>query len=280
MLKKILTVICFIILIGILIFSYSFYQTNNLNGFVKAEKQLGLSEFKRDYENKYLDKSSYNIVSETYNDAMFLKTIDVKKNTPYKITCMVKTENVESELLSSGVGAQIAIEGTTERSTAISGTQDWVEIELIVNSKDRDKINIGFRLGGYLGDAKGTVWFSDFKIEEGIPETDNIWNFGCFIFNTTDVNINGNKVDIAMSENEMANILETIERFDKSTEKLSENKMEVEYDINMVDTPLQSLSYDSTFGYYVAPEDIESQIKDKVNEQNYDHIFIIIKLRK
>ena len=36
----------------------------------------------------------------------------------------------------SGVGAQISIEGTTERSTAISGTEDWQKIELIFNSKD------------------------------------------------------------------------------------------------------------------------------------------------
>ena len=38
---------------------------------------------------------------------------------------MVKTNNVEAETENSGIGAQIAIEGTTERSIAISGTQDW-----------------------------------------------------------------------------------------------------------------------------------------------------------
>ena len=66
---------------------------------------------------------------------MFYKTVQVEKNTPYKVTCMVKTSDVEAQDMQSGVGAQISIEGTTERSVAVSGTEDWQKIELIFNSK-------------------------------------------------------------------------------------------------------------------------------------------------
>ena len=37
--------------------------------------------------------------SEDYNNALFYKEINVKKNTPYKVSCYVKTENVESIIL-------------------------------------------------------------------------------------------------------------------------------------------------------------------------------------
>ena len=66
-----------------------------------------------------------------------------------------------------GVGAQISIIGTTEKSVAITGTQDWQKIEMIFNSKDREEVEIGFRLGGYLGQCTGVAWFSDFTFEEG-----------------------------------------------------------------------------------------------------------------
>lgn len=57
---------------------------------------------------------------------------------------MVKTKDVQAKEEKSGVGAQISIEGTTERSVAIVGTQDWQKIEFIFNSKNREEINIGF----------------------------------------------------------------------------------------------------------------------------------------
>lgn len=53
-----------------------------------------------------------------------------------------------------------------------------------------------------------------------------------------------------------------------------------ECDIYQIDTPLSSLSYDNEFGYFVAPEDIENQIKDIIANHEYDHIFTIVKLRR
>ena len=77
---------------------------------------------------------------------MFYETIKVEKNQPYKVTCMLKTENVVPEEEQSSIGAQISIEGSTERSIAIQGTTEWQKIEFIFNSEDRDTVNLGFRL--------------------------------------------------------------------------------------------------------------------------------------
>lgn len=277
---RITYIITVIILCIALYFSYQYYQSNNFNDFVRSELNLYTSKFKRDDKVKYSDSKSYKIESQEYNDAMFYEKVKVKKNTPYKVTCMVKTENVEAQNGNSGVGAQISIEGSTERSSAIQGTSDWQEIELIFNSKNKEEINIGFRLGGNLGEAKGTAWFSDFKIEEGIPENNNNWNFACFIFKTTDVTIDNNNIQLQVSDADIRDIEDTISRFQTSCKTLSKGKMTAKCDIYEIETPLSKLSYDEEFGYYVAPEDIEGQIKDTMSKNNYDHIFVIVRLRR
>ena len=186
-------------LLIVLYFAYQYYQINNFNDFIRSETNLHTSQFTRDKEIKYGNQRSYKIENPDYNDAMFYKKVQVKKNQPYKVTCMVKTDNVQAKEETSGVGAQISIEGTTERSVAINGTQDWQKIELIFNSKDREEVNLGFRLGGYLGEVKGEAWFSNFTIEEGMPDQNNNWKFACFIFRTTDVTINQKQVKLQVT---------------------------------------------------------------------------------
>lgn len=264
----------------LLYFAYQYYQTNNFGEFIRSEANIYTSHFSRDKETKYNNKKSYKIESQEYNDAMFYKKIKVNKNQPYKVTCMAKTNNVQAKEETSGVGAQISIEGTTERSVAINGTQDWQKIEFIFNSKDREEVNIGFRLGGYLGEAKGEAWFADFTIEEGITENDNKWKFACFIFKTTDVTLNEKQIKLSVTQSDINDITNTINLFEKSCSSLSNGKMSAKCDIYGVDTPLSKLSYDDEFGYYVAAEDIEEQIKEVISANDYDHIFAIVRLRR
>ena len=269
-----------IFLFILLYFAYQFYQSNNFNDFVRSETNLYTSEFKRDKEVKYSKQRSYTIISQEYNDAMFYKTIEVEKNQPYKVSCMVKTKDVIAEDDKTGIGAQISIEGTTERSIAIQGNTEWQKIELIFNSKDREEINVGFRLGGYIGEAKGQAWFSDFKLEEGLAEKDNEWKFACFIFKTTNVNINNKEIKLNVTNTDINYIKDTIRRFSSSSRNLSEGKMTADYDIYEIETPISQLSYDDEFGYYVGPENIEEQIRDTISNSDYDHIFAIVRLRR
>jgi len=272
--------ITLVIMIIILVLAYKYYQTRNFNDFIRSEANIYTSIFSRDSKITYGENRSYKIQSNEFNDAMFYKTIKVNKNQSYKVTAMVKTNNVQAEGEKSGVGAQISIEGTTERSVAISGTQDWQKIELIFNSKNREEINIGFRLGGYLGDVKGEAWFSDFAILEGMSEEkdDNKWKFACFVFETTDVVIDGKQVNISMTQNDINDITNTISLFEKASKELSRGKMTATCDTIKVNTPLSNLSYSEEFGYYISPEDVEEQIKETIASNDYDHIFIIVRL--
>lgn len=280
LLGRITYIITVIILCALVYLAYQYYQINNFNNLVKSEQNLYTSKFIRDDNVKYSDKKSYSIESNEYNDAMFYEKVKVEKNKPYKVTCMVKTENVEAKNGNSGVGAQISIEGSTERSVAIQGSSDWQKIELIFNSKDRDTINIGFRLGGNLGEAKGKAWFSDFTMEEGVSENNSNWDFACFIFKNTNVNINNNQINLQVTDSDIKDIENTISRFENSCYTLSEGKMTANCDIYELDTPISSLSYDDEFGYYVAPEDVENQIKDVISNNDYDHIFVVVRLRR
>lgn len=277
---KISYVIFLVILLILFYFAYQYYQKNNFNRFVRSETNVYTSHFTRDKEVQHSKQRSYKIESPQYNDAMFYQPIQVKKNQPYRVTCMVKTNAIQAKEERSGVGAQIAIEGTTERSVAISGTQDWQKIELIFNSKQREVINIGFRLGGYLGEAKGEAWFSDFTIEEGTVEQNNNWKFACFIFKTTEVTVNQKQIQLTVTKNERKDIINTLNLFEDSCQKLSQGKMTAECDVYEMDTPLSRLSYDDEFGYYVSAEDVENEIKDTIATNDYDHIFVIVKLRR
>lgn len=276
--NKIVNIISWIIIILILLLAFNFYRKNNFNEYIRSEMNLHTSQFKRDSNVKYSKTSSYEIISEKLNDATFYKRIKVQKNTPYKVTCMVKTEDIIAENDVSGIGAQISVIGTTEKSVAITGTQDWQKIEMIFNSKDREEIDIGFRLGGYLGKCTGKAWFSDFTLEEGTSNESNNWNFACFIFENTDVVVDGKEIKISVTENDISDIRDTISRFEKNVSGLSENKITVDCDVYRINDPITKLSYDEEFGYFVASEDIENSIKDIVSQNNYDHIFAIIRL--
>ena len=186
---RISTIISTIIIIIILVALFRTYKHYYFNGFIKAvTTPEAMTELVRDSNIKYSEEDSYKITNEQYNDSVFYKEIEVEPNTPYRISCMVKTENVVSKN-GKDSGAMIWIMDTNDHSVPISGTEDWQHIELIFDSKDKDKVQIAFRLGGNNSECTGTAWFTDFKLEKTIKHADTNWNIGCFILKNVNVNI-------------------------------------------------------------------------------------------
>lgn len=280
--RKLVSFFMLAIAIYVLIQVYGIYKQKNMNDFIRAERNLYTSKFSRDFETTLGKEGSYKIESGKDNDAMFYKTIDVKPNTVYKVSCMVKTESVVPANANTGGGAQISLEGTIERSDYITGTQDWTELTLYFNTKNKTSVNIGFRLGGYDDMCSGTAWFDNLKLEKGIVDTSNEWNFVCFIFENVNVNLdeNGsiNNYNITMSQEEKNEIKSNMLRFKRSFEEFSEGKIRINYDIIEMKEPLTSLSYDDKNEYYVNPENVSSIINKYLNEKEYDHIFVAMKL--
>lgn len=276
--SKIVNIIFIIIVLAILLKLYGVYKIYNYNGFTKAEYNIGFTKFTRDKDIKYTYDYSYKLESKNFNDAIFYKKIEVEKNTPYKLTCMVKTENVENENGNMNAGAQIAIADTTECSEAIVGTNDWQKLEFIFDSKNRDEIEIGFRLGGNEANSKGIAWFSDFKLEKGTEDNSNNWNMACFIMKNVDVNINNQKLELNMSGADIQNMKTNMERFKESVNILSDQKMTVDYDIYEINEPVTTVTYSEEYGYYLDPSDVENLIKEYLKKEEYDYIFVAVRL--
>lgn len=271
-----------IILLIAVVYLYNVYQTKNFNQFNIMEYHPYTSIFSRDKEIKCSKAASYKIQSDELNDAMYVKTIEVQKNTPYKVTCKVKTQDVKSEKEYSSGGAQISITNTVEKSESILGTNDWQEIELLFNSKNRTSVDIGFRLGGYDDNCTGTAWFSDFKVESGMASTSTNWNVACFIFTNIDVTVNANNennhVKVSMTQTDIQDIKDDMERFKNSCRELSGRQMTVTYDCYTIESPVTSLSYDEDNAYFVGPENVADLIKPYLQQEEYEHIFVAVRL--
>lgn len=281
-LNKILYIIFVLILIVVAASLYQQFENKNFNNFICTEYNLYSSKFERDRDVRYSENNSYKITSEVANDAMFYQEVEVQPNTPYKVTCMVKTQDVKTLKEVSSGGAHISIADTVEKSKSITGTNDWQKLEFIFNSKNRTIVKLGFRLGGYNDNCTGTAWFSDFTIESGYQSQDTNWNFACFIFTNTDVTIekNGveNEIKLAMTSTDITDMRQNMARFQSSCQTLSKGKMSVNYDCITIQEPITSLSYDDENGYYVAPENIESMIEPYIKNKDYDHIFVCLRL--
>jgi len=273
--SKIMSCLFTILVIVVIMKSYQIYKKNYFGDFIKAENQMNISKFYRDSDITYSEYDSYKIESPTYNDAVFYKEFEVKPNTPYKVTCMVKTKDVVKEISNTDAGAMISLLDTTEVSESIIGTNDWQKLTFMFNSKDKETVKVGFRLGGNLGNCKGTAWFSDFKIEEGISDKSSEWKIACFIFKNMNIDEN---FKVSMDLHDVENIKSNMQRFANSCRDLSENKMSVEYDIIEIDEPITTLTYNEEHNYHVSPQDVESIISDIVTQNEYDHIIAVVRM--
>ena len=74
-LGKIIYVITLLFLLVILYFAYEYYQSNNFNDFIRSEKNLYTSKFKRDKETKYSQKSCINPCNFNKKRVYFYKGI-------------------------------------------------------------------------------------------------------------------------------------------------------------------------------------------------------------
>lgn len=275
-------IIMIIIIAVLLIIFVKVYKKNNYNEYIRAEYILGLTEFTRDGNVKYSeDTYSYRIVNTDYNDAMFYKTVKVTPNTPYKVTCMIKTQDVQSKDQKLDAGAHICIGDTVEKSVNVTGTTDWTKVEFIFNSKDREEVEIGFRLGGYQDNCIGTAWFSDMTIESGIVEENDEWNFLCLVFNNIDVNVTIDStlqnVKLSLNSDDIYDITTSFERFGNSIETLSKNKMKANTTVVQIEEPITTMSYDEDNGNYVDANDIIEILDKYIDEDKYDHIFVAFK---
>ncbi len=279
--SKIFSIIFILFVLAALIYIYGMYKENYFGDFVRAEYNANISEFKRDRSIKYGKHDSYRIKSDRFNDAMISKTVSVIPNTPYRVSCMIKTENVIAQNNNSISGAGICISDTTECSKTIVGTTNWTKVEFMFDSKDREEVSIGFRLGSYLDNCKGTAWFSDLKLETGATSKNTEWKIVCFVFDNLDVNIEKDgkqyRVQESMTQADKQDMKDNMARTKSSLKSLTNYNMTAEYDIIEITDPITTISHDEANGYYIAPSDVSNLIQEYVEKGEYDFIFAAVK---
>lgn len=272
--RLIKNIVSFIIFAVLIYLAYTIYQKYNFNDYIKAEYNMGFSNFERDNDVKYGNINSYKIENTNYNDAMFYKTINVTPNTPYKVTCKIKTQDVKTSKENTDAGAHICIKDELIKSDNVIGTTDWTEVTLYFNSKNKEKIDLGFRLGGNEDTTIGIAWFSDFTIESGIQNESKTWNFLCLLFDYVDVNIDNKNVKLSLTQTDKDDISICMRRFQNSIQEMSYDKIRVTYKIEEVTAPITQLSYDEENGYYVSGYNIKDVLDPYIKEGKYDHIFV------
>ena len=134
------------------------------------------AEYKSDYECTTFsvakdgwNGNSLKIENKEPNDARVYQTIQVKESQTYKISVMIKTEDVKG-----GAGANIAAYDCSGSSSGVFGTTDgWVEHTVYLTTcKGQTSIDLSFGLGGFSSTSSGTACFDDISVKKvsEIPE--------------------------------------------------------------------------------------------------------------
>lgn len=271
--KKIIDIL---IILAVVIIAFNMIQTKNFNGLNLGQTESSTSYFSRDKSQTYNGEDSYKIEAVNYSDAMYFKTIETNKNSVYKVSCMVKTENVQCESGDFG-GFNICFKDKINKSPSISGTNDWTKVNFYFNSYNNTSVDIGFRLGENFGDCKGTVWIADLKIEQGAYRKSNRWNFAVFIINNSDIKIGSQRIHETISTSQKNSIVNCVKKFENTCEDFANGNMSINYEIFDLNDTVRTLTVDNNAGYCLAQKDVYSIINKYVYQEGkeFDHIFVV-----
>ena len=107
--------------------------------------------------------SAVSIQNITKNDARFAQTVQVKPETMYCLSGLIRAEGI-----SEGHGANLSIEGIYAFSEKIYDTDgEWQKVEYYGETgPDQYEITVFVRLGGYSGESKGSAAFKHISLIE------------------------------------------------------------------------------------------------------------------
>lgn len=136
---------------------------------VLSRQDPGVTEFKYENSGGHSGGKFVTIVNHSLNDARLKQEISIKENSIYKISCWIKTYNLDA----NQKGANISLDGKLETSMDIRGTNGkWEYNEMYVKTGTGvSSMIITVGIGGYGSETTGQASFDDVVVEEiGIPE--------------------------------------------------------------------------------------------------------------
>ena len=106
-------------------------------------------------------KRAMRCITRDEADTSYFADVPLKPNTEYKLSAWIKTHAFKGK---ASLNDHI---GRAETSPKIGRSQDWTEVEVVFNSKDRPKASINL-----LHVGKGDIYFDDVKLCELILENE------------------------------------------------------------------------------------------------------------
>lgn len=120
--------------------------------------------------------NSLKIENKEKNDARVYQTISVEELETYRISVMVKTENVEG-----GAGANISAYDCHGTSDGVFGTSDgWIKHTVYIKTvEDQTSLDLSLGLGGFGSMSRGIAYFDDLKIKkvDDVPKGEEVVKF-------------------------------------------------------------------------------------------------------
>lgn len=140
-----------------------------------------------DSYNKTNGQYSIKIINTSFNDTCVQKTFNVKKNTTYRFSAMVKYSGFIANPKESNYpsGASIGLSESNDHTEYYSGNT-WKKLEYTFDSGDREQVELCLRNGGYGLTCCGTAWFSDICLEEVQTTMSNEWSVLAVVFKNVD----------------------------------------------------------------------------------------------
>lgn len=115
-----------------------------------------------DTDEKREGEACLRIQNPAGDDSFLRQTVTVKPQTRYRLSGVIKTDDV----ITKSTGATIALEGGFEKTESVTGRKSWKRVEFEFETGPLNQIKVGPRLGHNSSPATGTAWFDDLSLVE------------------------------------------------------------------------------------------------------------------
>lgn len=102
------------------------------------------------------------IINSVDNDMRLCQTIQVEKNSYYKLSCDILALDV-----TGGAGANVSVADSLASSDAVFSGEGWQHVELVGKTgSNQTSLTVAVRVGGYGQLSRGEAWFDNFTVEK------------------------------------------------------------------------------------------------------------------